>query len=131
MYIFLAAFKQVSVWYQVPTTVSFEALMLRFERFVSILQLRYKLLKLVLDAFWQLVQLGPLQNLEQDDRHLLHTRRNTTKLKLTTNTCQLILYHSATRPPLVQRHRGVKLHNLERTSALTLQNKSYWSQTGQ
>lgn len=49
--------------------------MLRFERLVSILQLRYKLLKLVLDAFRQLVQLGPLQNLEQDHRHLLLTRK--------------------------------------------------------
>lgn len=74
---------QFSVCYQVPTTVCFEALMLRFERFVSILQLRYKLVKLVLDAFWQFVQLRPLQNLEQDDRHLLLTREN--KRKIQTN----------------------------------------------
>lgn len=54
---------------QVPTAVRFESLMLRLERLVSILQLRHKLLQLVLDAFREFVQLRPLQGLEQDGRH--------------------------------------------------------------
>lgn len=43
--------------------------MLSLEHLVSILQLRYKLLQLVLDAFREFIQLRPLQSLKQDDRH--------------------------------------------------------------
>lgn len=57
---------------RVPTTVCFEALMLCPQRLVSTLQLRHKLLQLILDPFGEFVQLRPLQRLEQDGRrHLL------------------------------------------------------------
>ena len=51
------------------TEVCFEVLVLGPERVVGALQLGDELLQLVLDALRQLVQLGPLQGLEQDGRH--------------------------------------------------------------
>lgn len=97
--------------------------MLGPERLVSILQLRYKLLQLVLGAFREFIQLRPLQDLQQDGRHLLLTLY---PWKMTVNGHQTLVKQMLYRPQTRWTNQeSVKSHSFKsRISALNFQNKA-------